>query len=176
MEVLGSSAGITYAIVQLAGGTNETAKQAREVRKSLHHGFVTIYQDREQLPTLVPVLRDALILGLADIIQLPRHLWRQLRRLTYPRPSSIGEFVARVTLYDLPVSRLRQSSLAPEITLQVVAPRDAQPDSVVRTTFGNFLLGVKNHDGRWGDGELKWIGHSDPEIQTENEGGASDVG
>lgn len=165
MEVLGGSAGITFAIVQLARGTKETAKESRELRKSLHHGFATIYDDKARLPNLVPLLRDALVLALADLILLPQAEWSGLRRSTYSRPSSVGEFTARVRLYDLPVPLLLTLTAAPELTLQVVPPNTDDVDAAaIRTVFGNFRLGVRNHDGRWGDGQLTWIGHSDPEV------------
>jgi len=164
MEVLGSSAGIQFAIVELAGSDSALAKQAREVRKSLHHGFGTIYDESKNLPELVPVLRNALLLALADVIGLPREYWPRLLRSMYPRPTSLGEFTAKVTLYGLPVSVLLQCTAVPEVTLQLIPPSDADPAAAEdRRTFGIFRLGMKNHEGRWGNGELQWVGHGDPD-------------
>jgi hypothetical protein len=172
MDVVGSSAGITFAVVDLAGGTKEAAKRARNLRKSLHHGFGSIYDDRKSLPDLVPLLRDALALALADLMDVPRESWPSLRRTTYALASSRGEVTVRVTLHDIPVPKLMVATQWPELQLGVepyATKSAAEPDA--NSHFGKLILKVINHDGRWTGGELTWRGRGDPEVTAPSDNG-----
>lgn len=164
MEVSGSSAGITHAIVTLAGGSRDDAKMARRLRQSLHHGLGRIYEDRSLLPRTVPLLQDALTLSIADVMEIESSLVPRLKRKTYSLSRSRGEVTARVTLYDLPVDVLVALPRVPQIDL-VILPRDGAEatQGTGRPHHGTYRLSVLNHDGRWGDGEITWRGRGDPE-------------
>lgn len=165
MEVTGSSAGIMFAMKDLAGATPEEAKIAHRLRKVLHHGLGRIYEDRQSLPDVVPLMRNALVMAFADITELPQHERSRLRRKAYVLSGSRGAVTVSTTLYDLPVQRLMESVTPPEIRLSVEPPSDSESrDQGGRRHFGPLRIGVVNHDGRWGNGEITWVGRRDPEL------------
>jgi hypothetical protein len=78
----------------------------------------------------------------------------------------------RVTLHDIPVSKLLLATQWPELQLGVepyAATSAAEPDA--KSHFGKLILKVVNHEGRWTGGALTWRGRGDPEVTEADDNG-----
>jgi hypothetical protein len=160
VKVDGSSAGITYAVVELAQHTSSEAKAAREFRKAMQHGSSAVYDKLAQLPKLVDLLRKSLALAVADLIEMPADKRSRVCRPMYPMRRSSGELTVTATLFGLAVADLLRRDVSPRIVLERVPAGDEEP---ARTTFGNLRARVAGHEGSWGDVRIDIRAFDDPE-------------
>lgn len=162
MEVVGTSAGINHALVTWAGQTREGAKRIRDIRKALYHGLPRIYEDRHDLPRVVPILRRALVFALADLTEVPEEFRSVLERRPYVLPRYLGEVTVSVTLKGLELHALLATTEPPEIAIAVV-PSEGSTAPAARKHFGSLRVGVRNHKGEWANPTITWRGYTDPE-------------
>ncbi|MBL0939421.1 MAG: hypothetical protein IBJ03_11025 [Gemmatimonadaceae bacterium] len=164
MEVFGSSAGITFAVVTLAGSDKKTANHARNIRRSLQHGSGHFYEERVHLPDIVPILHRALIRAIADVLEVRGDAATSLDRIMYILPEGKGEVTVAVTLHGLSVDQLKASIVPPEIKVDVVPPQSEQGVGAQRRRhWGNLIVKVENHSGSWGNVRISFAGRQDPE-------------
>jgi hypothetical protein len=70
IEVVGSSAGIKYALLTLAGHEREVWQQVRDLRRDIAHGVATHQSIVGRVSDLLPALRRSLAAAVLDIVQV----------------------------------------------------------------------------------------------------------
>ena len=163
-QVPGSSSSIRHAILELAGGSHNDWQSVRDLRQRIVHGIGSLSSAIPCLNQHLPLLRRALLRGIADLLNLPEDAVGPAMR----EPLAVlqgPEVLLTVTLDGVPDDCFQDSSHLPFFTIrfeEVDVSGSSRALGPHRVTF-NVTFTPNNLTGTYSNVASELLVHMDPE-------------
>ena len=154
--------GIEYLVVNLHEQAKETWHRILEVRNGLVHGFGELNYLINEMRTLIPVLRNALLKGVLDLMGMTKENRLSLLReplRNVPRPHGI----ASALIHNLPIEDILSGKASPRLEIVKTEVTTRMDEKGMKHEKEQFSLKLQGYEGSWSPQWLQVVAEKDPE-------------